>query len=459
MFYQSEENRSIWSEGSREGRAAILDSNPFTRSVYGALLEQATGLAVFSYSSLEELCRQFDFSFHFLILDWEATDELSRLVKRFRAASPRLLLGAISDHWDQGSVSEALGLGFSGFFDRHLSTKDLAHQLYLWKEYHACLSPNLLKEVFSLAKGGLPLYSEERYPQLTRREQEVKAYAAGGLTNQQIADRLSISKSTVDNHFINIYRKLGIKNRRQLIRLELGQEMPDLIPYTLPGFSRTYQKEVFFMNQELSEIYAFFANIFMEPIPVPGEAFVRELAGRVRRLLESESDLPEKVKEDFAAFGEACRAKDFSQVQEELAVDRTMLFRGTRKEKGPLPPYESFYGGGRGKSNTLAALTEFYRECGMKLSSQVHERADYAGVILACLSELYRRDGDDTSECCLAFFREHVQNWIPAFCDEMASYAETPFFRGIAVLLKSVILSFEISDDSGGCRKEETYAE
>lgn len=438
MLHPSQENGSIWGRDSCRGRAAVLDFNPLTRSVYGALLEQTMELQVCVFSSSEDLCRRFDFSFCFLILDWEMTADIAGLVRRLQAASPKLRLGAISDHWDQRSLSEALGLGFSGFFDRRLGTKELAHQLCIWKEYRSCLSPNLLKEIFLLAKGALPLCSERKFPQLTRREREVRAYAASGLTNQQIADRLSLSKSTVDNHFINIYRKLGIKNRRQLIRMELHQEEPDLIPYTLPEIFGVYQKEDSYMNQEFCEIYAFFANIFMEPIPVPGEAFARNLSERIDFLLDAEVKLPFEAEEAFAAFREECRRDEAARVQERLAVDRTMLFRGTRKEDGPLPPYETFYRSGEQKENTLAVLTAFYRECGMKIGSQVHERPDYAGVILACLSELYRRE--ESSKLGDLFLKEHVQNWLPAFCDEMFAYAKTPFFRGIAVLMKSVIL-------------------
>ena len=40
---------------------------------------------------------------------------------------------------------------------------------------------------------------------------------AGGLTNQEIADRLTISKRTVDNHVSNVFTKTCSKNRVALL--------------------------------------------------------------------------------------------------------------------------------------------------------------------------------------------------------------------------------------------------
>jgi LuxR family maltose regulon positive regulatory protein len=50
---------------------------------------------------------------------------------------------------------------------------------------------------------------------LTEREIRVLALMAGGLTNQQIADELVVSLSTVKTHVRNILNKLAVNNRTQ----------------------------------------------------------------------------------------------------------------------------------------------------------------------------------------------------------------------------------------------------
>jgi DNA-binding CsgD family transcriptional regulator len=50
-------------------------------------------------------------------------------------------------------------------------------------------------------------------PALTPRELEVLSLLPQGYTNQQIAERLKITETTVKNHLTNIYGKLGVKGR------------------------------------------------------------------------------------------------------------------------------------------------------------------------------------------------------------------------------------------------------
>jgi DNA-binding CsgD family transcriptional regulator len=51
---------------------------------------------------------------------------------------------------------------------------------------------------------------------LTVREREIAALAVAGLSNQEIADRLVLSRRTVANHLNNAYGKLGIRRRAEL---------------------------------------------------------------------------------------------------------------------------------------------------------------------------------------------------------------------------------------------------
>lgn len=58
---------------------------------------------------------------------------------------------------------------------------------------------------------------EDSKANLSERELEIIELVATGLTNQEIAKQLMISKRTVDNHVSNIFTKTGAKNRVALI--------------------------------------------------------------------------------------------------------------------------------------------------------------------------------------------------------------------------------------------------
>ena len=62
---------------------------------------------------------------------------------------------------------------------------------------------------------------------LTQREQEVALAAVEGLPNCSIAARLDISEITVKKHMSQIFRKLGVRNRSELIRRFWSQEQQD----------------------------------------------------------------------------------------------------------------------------------------------------------------------------------------------------------------------------------------
>ncbi|MDQ3886819.1 MAG: helix-turn-helix transcriptional regulator [Actinomycetota bacterium] len=55
--------------------------------------------------------------------------------------------------------------------------------------------------------------------QLTSREQEVLQFAIGGLSNDEIAARLAISRRTVEAHLRTLFRKTGVTRRAQLAAL------------------------------------------------------------------------------------------------------------------------------------------------------------------------------------------------------------------------------------------------
>ena len=51
---------------------------------------------------------------------------------------------------------------------------------------------------------------------LTPREREVVAAVVGGLTNKEIAKKLSVSEDTVKHHVTNIFDRLGVSSRLEL---------------------------------------------------------------------------------------------------------------------------------------------------------------------------------------------------------------------------------------------------
>lgn len=58
--------------------------------------------------------------------------------------------------------------------------------------------------------------SAARAKELTARETEIVRYVATGLRNAEVAERMSITESTVKTHLNNIFQKLGLRDRLEL---------------------------------------------------------------------------------------------------------------------------------------------------------------------------------------------------------------------------------------------------
>jgi DNA-binding NarL/FixJ family response regulator len=68
---------------------------------------------------------------------------------------------------------------------------------------------------------------ESQAPQLTQRETEVLRLVASGLSYKQIAQRLTVSHRTVQNHVQNTLNKLHLHNRVELARYAIAQGLDE----------------------------------------------------------------------------------------------------------------------------------------------------------------------------------------------------------------------------------------
>ncbi|MGH3292946.1 MAG: helix-turn-helix domain-containing protein, partial [Trebonia sp.] len=90
-----------------------------------------------------------------------------------------------------------------------------------------------LSVAIAVAKGEAPAGPPASTPKqdgglkaLTRREREVAELVADGLGNREIAERLYLSKRTVDSHVEHVFTKLGFSSRAQLTAWVLERREP-----------------------------------------------------------------------------------------------------------------------------------------------------------------------------------------------------------------------------------------
>jgi DNA-binding NarL/FixJ family response regulator len=117
-------------------------------------------------------------------------------------------------------VFEALRSGASGFLVKDTEPVELLAAVRLVAGGEALLSPSVTRRVIeefaSRAKEPPPT---DELDQLTDREREIMGLVAGGLSNDEIAERLVVSPATAKTHVSRAMVKLGARDRAQLVVL------------------------------------------------------------------------------------------------------------------------------------------------------------------------------------------------------------------------------------------------
>jgi DNA-binding NarL/FixJ family response regulator len=118
-------------------------------------------------------------------------------------------------------VLSALRAGVTGFLPRNTEPGCLIRAVRAVAAGQAALTPTVVRRVISeLASWpdpGLP--GPEQLDELTPREREVMGLVAGGLSNDEIAEHLVISRATAKTHVSRTLYKLHARNRAQLVTL------------------------------------------------------------------------------------------------------------------------------------------------------------------------------------------------------------------------------------------------
>ena len=126
-------------------------------------------------------------------------------------------------------VYEALRLGASGFVLKDDPPEQLIAAIHTVAGGEALLSPTITKRVIKQFTRIPRPTAPKELDELTARELEVYRLIADGLSNNEIAQELYISDTTVKTHITHILQKLGLRDRVQAVVLayQTGLFEPD----------------------------------------------------------------------------------------------------------------------------------------------------------------------------------------------------------------------------------------
>jgi two-component system response regulator NreC len=118
-------------------------------------------------------------------------------------------------------IVQALKSGAAGYVLKDSAPSEIANAIQQVLNGKRYLSPQLSEKLIDLFILKIETEVLDPYNSLTAREREVLQLAAEGLSNSDIAEQLSISHRTVEQHRQSMMNKMGFKNQTDLIRFAL----------------------------------------------------------------------------------------------------------------------------------------------------------------------------------------------------------------------------------------------
>ena len=199
-------------------RVLVIDDGRLSRECLAAKLE-SNGVVTDSAWNLSSLFAAVDAATPDVILLNITTTDSTTLLQISLDIDPNAMVVVYGLCTDR--ESEIVTCAEAGVAGLHLRSESFDHLLTLIANARAgraqCsaeVSTILLKRVYSLAEKP---NMDTKADLLTAREIEILDLIDQGLTNQQIASRLSVALHTVKNHVHNMLTKLGVATRAEAV--------------------------------------------------------------------------------------------------------------------------------------------------------------------------------------------------------------------------------------------------
>jgi DNA-binding NarL/FixJ family response regulator len=193
----------------------VEDHSEFRQSLVYLISSTAGYEVAWAFGSVEEALEQYAKT-DVMLLDINLPG-LSGLeaIPLFKQKCPGQKIVMLTILEDDFHILEAIKMGADGYILKKTSPHKIIDAIQQVYEGGAALTPMVAKQVMNFLK---PRAAKPESPSnLTSREKEILVLIAQGLTNEIIADKLFISVQTVRNHIKNIYEKLQVHSRAQVV--------------------------------------------------------------------------------------------------------------------------------------------------------------------------------------------------------------------------------------------------
>ena len=214
-----------------ECRIILVDDHSLFRNGLRGLLERNEGFRVVGEASSGEeflsLLEQESCAADIVFMDFSMPGlDGAQTTERALARRPDLRIITLSMFGEESYYSRMVEAGARGFLLKDSDIGDVLEAIAAVMGGGSYFSPRLLSSL--TGRMHAREHDELADDQLSSREREILVAVCRGLSNQEIADELFISKRTVDKHRANILEKTGCKNTASLVVYAIRNGIVDI---------------------------------------------------------------------------------------------------------------------------------------------------------------------------------------------------------------------------------------
>ena len=204
-------------------RVVLADDQELVRSGFAALLQAEEGIEVVGEASdgLEAVGMAARTRPDVILMDirmpgLDGIEATRRITARAELSDVHVIILTTFDLDEY--VFEAIRAGAAGFLVKDTNAAELLRAIQVVAGGEALMSPGVTRRLIAeFAARARPVRPVPGVDELTQREREVVGLVAEGLSNDEIAGRLFMSRSTAKTHATRAMTKLGARDRAQLV--------------------------------------------------------------------------------------------------------------------------------------------------------------------------------------------------------------------------------------------------
>jgi DNA-binding NarL/FixJ family response regulator len=202
-------------------RVLLVDDFPLIRQGVAAALTRDPGIKVVGQAGngVEGLELAHELRPDVVLLDLHMPEMGGMLLlDRLREELPDMRALVLTASEKAEILLGAVSAGAAGYLSKRSGERELRHAVITVHGGGSIIEPHLAGHLMQQYRRAARGDTDNLRNQLTSRELEVLRLVAGGLTDNQIADRIYVSPRTVQNHLAHVRDKTGMRRRSDLTR-------------------------------------------------------------------------------------------------------------------------------------------------------------------------------------------------------------------------------------------------